>query len=242
MAARGQLQLTMASATHKGSRELNEDDFLALVGDTAPCGTLGLVAVADGMGGSGTGGEASRLALRTLADVFSAGCAVASTTLSDVPHLLRFAVQKANAAVFEAQARDESLAGMGATCVAAAVSKGEVHVVSVGDSRAYILREGRLLQLTEDEWVKQPDGVTVVNRAIGWQPLLPVEPSSHEIREGDHILVCTDGLTDALTETEIEQVLASSEAGAACAALAQAAAQRPEADNVTVVIARIGRR
>ena len=236
------MRLVVTCATHRGARDLNEDGFLTLVGNAAPCGTLGLLAVADGIGGQGTGAAASDLALRTLADVFSAGCAVAGSTLSELPHLLRFAMQKANAAVFQAQAdRENREAPMGTTCVAAAVTADRVHVVSVGDSRAYILRQGELLALTQDEWVKQPDGVTVVTRAVGWQPLLPTDPTSHEAREGDQVILCTDGLTDALSEDEIRRMLVSSESSAACAALAQAAAAQPEADNVTIVIARLVR-
>ena len=233
------LQVTVTSATHRGWREENEDSFLTLVGDSAPCGTLALLAVADGIGGQGSGASASNLALKTLADVFSAGCSIASATLSDIPHLLRFAVQKANAAVFQAQSEDEALTGMGTTCVAAAVTSDSIHLVSIGDSRAYLFREGKLLRLTEDEWVKEPDGVTVVSRAIGWQPLLPTEPISQRIRERDEILLCTDGLTDALPDGAIRETLASGDDGAACMELVRAAAEVPDADNVTVVLARL---
>lgn len=233
----GKLNLVVTCATHRGSRQQNEDSFTTLVGDTAPSGTLGLLAVADGIGGPGTGASASSLAVKTIAQVFSAGCSVASSTLSDTPHLLRFALQKANAAVFQAQAEDEGLKGMGTTCVAAAVTPDFVHVVSIGDSRAYLFRNGKLSLLTCDEWVKRPDGVTVVNRAVGWQPLLPTEPITSAIEDGDQIMLCSDGLTDALTEEEIREVLATSGEGAACPALALAAAEQAGSDNVTVIIA-----
>jgi protein phosphatase len=202
-----------------GTRESNEDSFLSLVGDMAPSGTLALLAVADGIGGRGTGASASSMALSTLADVFSAGCSVASSTLSDVPHLLRFAVQKANATVFRAQCDDETLRGMGTTCVTAAVTEDSISVVSIGDSRAYLFRDGQLMPLTEDEWTKRDDGVTLVGRAIGWQPLLPTEPAVYEIREGDQVILCTDGLTDALSDESIRDLLQSNNNGTACLTL-----------------------
>lgn len=233
------LQVIINSATHRGSKEQNEDSLLTIVGDSAPCGTLGLLAVADGIGGMGTGATASALALKTAADVFSAGCSIASGTLSDIPHLLRFAVQKANAAVFQAQVDDPALQGMGTTCVVAAVTRDAVHVVSIGDSRAYLYRQGALHRLTQDEWTKRPDGVTVVSRAVGWQPLLPTEPLSHPIYEGDRLILCTDGLTDTLSEEIIREMLATSDESTVCAALTRTAAGYPDADNVTVVIAEI---
>lgn len=229
------------SATDKGARELNEDCLLVLSGDCAPCRTLGLLAVADGIGGRGSGATASRLALKTVADVFSAGCSVVESTLSDVPHLLRFAVQKANAAVYQAQEESESLRGMGATCVAAAVTSDSAHIVSVGDSRAYLYREGRLAQLTQDEWVKNARGMTLVHRAVGWQPVLPTEPLTFEVREGDLLLLCTDGLTDVVDDEAIGQVLASLDLHAACGKLVAMASAAPDADNATVVMALLER-
>ncbi|MBI2843595.1 MAG: serine/threonine-protein phosphatase [Armatimonadetes bacterium] len=235
-----ELGIIVTCATHKGSRQINEDSFLTLVGDAAPCGTLGLLAVADGMGGiRGTGATASALAIKTVADAFSGGCAVASITMSEIPNLLRFAVQKANAAVFRAQAEDKSLGGMGTTCVAAALTADAVSIVSVGDSRAYLLRGDELVRLTMDEWVKQPGGLTVVNRAIGWQPLLPTEPHSFAICEGDRILLCTDGLTDAMPDESIREALCSVSEVSACSALAISAGVQSGSDNVTIIAARV---
>jgi len=234
------VQLVVSCASHRGSKEINEDSYLVLAGDSAPCGTSGLLAVADGMGGMDTGAQASQLALKTLSEAFAAGCFIASGTMSDVPHLLRFALQKANAAVFRAQSEDKSLTGMGTTCVAAAVTDKAVHIVSVGDSRAYIFRQGNLIPLTKDDWVKQENGVTLVSRAVGWQPLLPVEPVSFELAPFDQLILCTDGLTDTLSEESILELLSTcDDEGQLCQTLASAAAERPNSDNVTVVIAKI---
>jgi PPM family protein phosphatase len=234
-----EIDVLVSCATQVGKRDTNEDSYVAVIGDEAPCGTAALVAVADGMGGTGTGAAASNLALTSLMDVFSASCSIASEAHLDVPHLLSFALQKANAAVFQAQAEDESLRGMGSTCVAAAITEDAIHIVSVGDSRAYLFRDGKLTQITKDEWFKRPDGVTVVSRAIGWQPTLPTEPISEKLQEGDQLVLCTDGLTDALTEDSIQSILRSSKNGGVSAVLTETAAASPDADNVTVVVAKM---
>ncbi len=237
----GKLRIVIGCATCIGSRALNEDNYLALVGEEAPCGTLGLLAVADGIGGLGTGASASQLALKTVGDVFSASCAIASSTMSDVPHLLRYSVQKANAAVFQAQLENKDLHGMGTTCVAATVTSEAIHIVSIGDSRAYLLRGAVLTRLTEDEWMKRHDGVTVVNRAVGWQPILPTEPISYEHKEDDILLLCTDGLTDILSDDEIRDILLTNDEGQRCTALIKASGDKPDSDNITVAVAKITR-
>jgi len=233
------MKVAATAASEIGSRTINEDSFIILTGEASPCGTLGLIAVADGIGGHGTGAVASQLALKSFADVFAAGCSVSGRTPSEVPHLLRFALQKANAAVFRAQDEEEVLRGMGSTCTAAVFTNEFVHVVSVGDSRAYLMRDGRLTRLTHDEWRKLQDGTTVVDRAIGWQPILPIEPSSFAIRSGDRVLLCTDGLTDALHEERIASIMKYEDIREACSLLVANASLQHGADNVTVVIADI---
>lgn len=234
------VRMTISSATRIGDRERNEDSFIVISGDSAPCGTLAFLTVADGIGGMGNGADASQLALKTAVDVFAAACSIASGTLSDIPHLLRFAVQKANAAVFQSQLENTHQRGMGTTCVAAAITGDALHVVSVGDSRAYILRDGVLIGVTEDEWSKLPDGTTVVNRAVGWQPLLPTEPISAPLRDGDIVVIATDGLTDVLSDNEIRGILVSTDLETAADALADAATRAQDADNTTVIVAKMG--
>lgn len=233
------IEVVVSCATHKGSKQSNEDSFSTLVGGLAPCGTKALIAVADGMSGLGNGGYASSLALKVLADVFSASCSIADSTNCDVPHLLRYAVQKANAAVFQSQVEDESLKGMGTTCVAAAVTDDWVHLVSIGDSRAYLCRGGKLIPLTKDEWVKRSDGVTLVTRAIGWQPILPAEPASYDFTGGDYLLLCSDGLTDVIEESKIAEIVSSGDCAWASDKLVHEAGELDGSDNVTVVIAKL---
>jgi protein phosphatase len=244
------LAVCVVTMTDAGGRDVNEDSHLALHGESAPCGTLGLFAVADGMGGSGNGHTASQLTTDTLSDAFAAACEVSKEKqIASTGDLLRFAVQKANAAVFQAAQKVRENRGMGSTCVAAAVTDGSVHIAHVGDSRAYLFRDGKLKRLVEDQWVKnhgkkQDDssegkrgGVTYVDKAIGWQPLITPDVKSEDIVEDDAILVCTDGLTDEVSEDEIEKILAESEdVPQACGRLMRAACSSPESDNVTLIV------
>lgn len=239
------LQLTVkaSAATDTGSRGENEDSYLLLYGDRAPCGTLGLFAVADGMGGSRKGGVASKMAMQILSDVFPAACHVnEDKRVVDARDLLRFALQKANAAILRAAAADKSLAGTGAACVAASVADGNLHLASVGDSRAYLLRSGSLERLTEDEWVRE-GAITVVNQAVGLQTILSPKINMRALQPGDTILIATDGLTEAVHDQRIQEILdRKSEPADACGALLQEALASAEPDNVTVVVVKVAAR
>lgn len=247
------LCVCVAAISDSGGRQVNEDSYLALHGDKAPCDTIGLLAVADGMGGAGNGHIASTLATETLADAFAAACEVSKgKPVAATYDLLRFAVQKANAAVYRSSQESEERKGMGTTCAAAAITDDRVHIAHVGDSRIYLFRDGRLQKLVDDQWVKparidrsekagtKRGGVTFVTNAVGWQPIISPEVTSAQIKEGDVLLVCTDGLTDELSETEIEGILRESpDVPAACDRLVRSACSGEGCDNVTLVIAKL---
>lgn len=239
------LQLTVkaSAATDIGSRGENEDSYLLLYGDRAPCGTLGLFAVADGMGGSGKGGVASKITMQTLADVFPAACDVnEDARVVDARDLLRFALQKANAAIMRAAATDKGLAGTGAACVVASIADGSLHLASVGDSRAYLYRAGNLERITEDEWVRE-GAVTIVNQAVGLQTILSPETNVRALEPDDTILLTTDGLTEAVLDERIAELLHSkSKPADVCGALIQAALAADKPDNVTVIVVRVATR
>lgn len=225
-----------AAETHIGSRSENEDSYLVLIGDKSPCGTMGLFAVADGMGGSGKGGVASAMIMQTLADVFPAACQVnQSKQVVDATHLLRFAIQKANAAIYSAASANRELKGAGAACVAATIADGNVYIASVGDSRAYLLGSGHLEQITEDEWVREGP-VTLVNQAVGLQPVLFPQLTQRKVRREDVLLLVTDGLTEAVSDDRIEKIVsACTHPAKICAQLIEETLTTPNPDNVTVV-------
>jgi len=231
------LILSAAAASDAGSRAENEDSYLVLCGDRAPCGTLGLFAVADGMGGTGTGAAASQMAVQTLADVFPAACMVnEQKRMVDAWNLLRYSMQKANAAIYQAAEQNAELQGAGAACAAAAVVSNSLYIALVGGCRAYLLRKGRPSRLTEDEWVRKGE-VTLVNQAVGLQPLLEPQMGRHAVEADDAFLLATDGLTEALPERHIEEILRRTrDPGAACRELLDRTLSVPAADNVTVLI------
>jgi protein phosphatase len=213
-------------------REGNEDAFLA----SDP-----LFAVADGMGGHRGGEVASRLALDTLDALFKRG----RGTLAD--H-----IREANRAVFERSVLDRKVAGMGTTLTAAAMEQSRVRLVHVGDSRAYLLRDGALRLLTEDhtlvrEMVERGEITpreaevhphrSVLTRAVGTEPDVAVDEQVVEIREGDRLLLCTDGLTGMLSEQTIGDIL-SEEADPQVVAdrLVAEANREGGVDNITALV------
>jgi serine/threonine protein phosphatase PrpC len=183
-------------------REGNEDAIL--INDP-------LYAVADGMGGHRGGEVASNLALQTVEQMF----AQRQGTLTEQ-------VERANRAVFERSQSDRDVSGMGTTLTAALIEGGAVRLAHVGDSRAYLFRGGKLQLLTEDHTLVHRMVVegeiteteaenhphrSVLTRALGVEGDVRVDETKVEVREGDRLLLCTDGLTGMLSEDEIELIL-----------------------------------
>jgi protein phosphatase len=213
-------------------RERNEDSFLV----DPP-----LYAVADGMGGHRGGAVASELALETVEALARAG-----------KGRLAEQVREANRAVFERSMHDRAVSGMGTTLTAAVVDEEGAHLAHVGDSRAYLLRAGALRQLTEDhtlvnrmvkagEISPQEAEVhphrNVVTRALGTEPDVQVDEDDVPLLEGDRLLLCSDGLTNMVTEEQIQAILESTPAPQdAATRLVRAANRAGGIDNITVIV------
>ncbi|AJD45415.1 serine/threonine-protein phosphatase [Rhizobium sp. SEMIA 4085] len=227
-----------AGLSHTGHVRTNNEDAIL----TDPSGVLW--AVADGMGGYGHGDVAADLVIEQLA-------LIPHTPVSGA-HLVA-ALQSANSAV-RRWAASANVPQMGATVVAALVDGGATTIAWVGDSRAYRLRGGELLQLTRDHSVVQellddghlsPAGVRqhpqshVVTRAIGAADRLDVDCVEVALEPGDFLLLCSDGLTDCLAEREIINHLSAPSPDAACRRLVAAALDQGAPDNVSVVVVRI---
>jgi protein phosphatase len=227
------------AATDTGrQRRANEDSMLA----RAP-----LFVVADGMGGAQAGEVASRLAVES----FQPGLAEASHPELELATL----AQAANARIHELSHVNAEQAGMGTTLTAVYVGEQEVAIAHVGDSRAYCLRDGELLRLTDDhslvdellrqgrltpeEAVEHPQR-SVITRALGPEEVVEVDTRSFRARAGDVYLLCSDGLTTMLSEPQIAAVLIANprlrDAGEALIAAANEAGGR---DNITVVLVRL---
>jgi protein phosphatase len=228
------MRIEAGVATDKGRvREGNEDAYLV----EPP-----LYAVADGMGGHRGGEVASQLALQTIADLLRQG---------DVP--LAEQVREANRAVFERSEADRSVAGMGTTLTAALVRGELVHLIHVGDSRAYLLRAGTLRQLTEDHtlvhrMVKAGEITTeeaeihphrnVLTRSLGTEADVDADEQDVGLLEGDRVLLCSDGLTGMLSEQQVQAILEATTGAPQDAAdrLVLAANRAGGVDNITVVV------
>jgi serine/threonine protein phosphatase PrpC len=229
-------KLVAAGVTDVGRvRDGNEDDFI----DQAD--RLGLVAVADGMGGHRAGEVASATALEALRAAVANG------------RSLRDAIEGANDAVLEKSEADRELHGMGTTLTAGMLgSDGYLVVGHVGDSRAYLLRDGKLTQITDDHSLVEemvrggeltPEQAevhprrSIITRALGIDPQVEVDEYPIDLRPGDRILLCSDGLTTMVRPDDIASILnREHDPKRAAQLLVDAANDAGGEDNVTAVI------
>ena len=236
--------LRAAAATDVGQRRQGNEDRYAL----APA--LGLFLVADGMGGHTAGQVASELAAEATVRAVEA-LQGASSTLSE---RLRAAITSANRSIFQTAQGQPEFAGMGTTVVAILSDDRRAALAHVGDSRAYLIRAGRIRQLTDDHSIvgellrrqeisesaaREHPHRHVLTRALGVRET--VEPDLAEItpQEGDLFVLCSDGLTAHVENHEICKVVSDLEdLQESCDELIDLANQRGGEDNITVVIAR----
>jgi serine/threonine protein phosphatase PrpC len=230
------MRIRSAAATHAGRRRRhNEDAYIR----EPP-----LFAIADGMGGARAGEVASSLA----AGAVRAGDA-SGTGEERVVALIR----EANRSVFERSSEDADVAGMGTTMTVALVEDAEVIFGHVGDSRGYVLRNGALEQLTDDhslvaelvragklsaDEAEHHPQRSVITRALGTDPHVDVDTFTVEALPGDLFLLCSDGLTDMISNDEIAAVLAERRArlDEAAKELVGRANRAGGQDNITVIL------
>ena len=220
-------------------RHANEDSYFA----KAP-----LFAVADGMGGAKAGEVASRIA----AGAFERGPrnddASAEGQLEEI-------AQQANRKIHKLAQEDSSRAGMGTTLTAALVRDDEVAFGHVGDSRAYLLRDGELKRLTKDhslveelrrqgrlteEQAEEHPQRSIITRALGPEPSVNVDTMTFPARDGDVFLICSDGLTTMVSDDQIRDILVNSRSlRSAVNRLVDAANRGGGRDNITAVAFRL---
>jgi PPM family protein phosphatase len=205
-----------------------------------------LFAVADGMGGARGGEIASRVAATALGETVDGSGGDRVVAL----------VQEANRRVYERASEDSDASGMGTTITVAVVEDGVVNIGHVGDSRAYLIRDGKLEQLTEDhslvaELVRSgrlsPEEAdshpqrSVITRALGTDPDVDVDSFAVEAKPGDLFLICSDGLTSMVDDAAILAAVEQhrSDLNAAAKELVDAANQNGGEDNITVVFFEI---
>ena len=221
-------------------REGNEDSYLA----EPP-----LFAIADGMGGHSAGEVASETAVKVISD----GAAQVS---SEDPRSLARLLNNANAAIYTKAQSDAALLGMGTTCTLLMAGEGIAHIAHVGDSRAYRLREGAIEQLTDDhtlvgrmvregqisaEEAQHHPQRNVITNALGLDSNIAVDLREIEAHAGDRLLLCSDGLSSMVSDSDIVTAANSAEdPQQAAEALVELALEAGGEDNITVLVIDLG--
>jgi len=233
------MNLTWASVTDTGRvRDHNEDSVWPVGSGSA--GDPLIVAVADGMGGAAGGEVASSVGLETALGVGG-------------NPMIR--VQAANLAVLDTAREQPRLTGMGTTMTLARLEDGRYEIAHVGDSRAYLLRAGELSQLTRDhsfvadmvaegrltpEEAERHPYRSVLTRVVGIDPDLEVDRVTGDLKEGDVLLLCSDGLSGMMPDSDVATILeAADDPGEAAGRLTAAANAAGGLDNITVVVVKV---
>ena len=249
------LSVTARGLTDVGRRRDHNEDAL-LVDDE-----LLLYGVADGMGGHAGGGTASRLAVETVQRTVRAERASSpgafdpvSPDASALPGVLRGAVEQACAVIHAAAQADPELAGMGTTVTVVLLDGRSAFVAHVGDSRCYLLRDGRIHQVSEDhslvneqvkagaitaDEAKHSRFKNIITRSVGFEREVLVDLMAFGVDAGDALVVCCDGLTNLVDDHEILRIVSEATIDDAPARLVSLANDRGGDDNITVVVIRI---
>jgi protein phosphatase len=235
------------SATDVGlKRDHNEDSFLCK-------DALGLYVVADGMGGHQGGELASRMAVEVLEKEMAARLFPAANGPKSVSAVeaMREATMLASRAIYDSAQANPERAGMGTTLTGLCFHGQSLTVCHVGDSRAYLVRDGRARQLTEDHsWIQEQvragllspgDAIVsrfrnIITRSVGFEPTVMPDIFTMPVEAGDCYLICSDGLSNYFSVDEIGRVLAAQFYGEAGRALVEIANERGGDDNITCVV------
>jgi serine/threonine protein phosphatase PrpC len=209
-----------------------------------------LFIVADGMGGYQAGEVASESAAKvTIAEYYAA----AADPVGDVSARLRSAIQAANADIYQKAQANAAHSGMGTTIVAAVALGRQVHIASVGDSRAYLARDDALTQITVDhslvgeqveaglltkEQAKSHPQRNVITRAVGSAPTVQVDTFQGDLHAGDAIVLCSDGLTEHVAEDVLLSTVTHYDPDQAVSCLIDLAREGGGTDNISVIVLR----
>lgn len=248
--------ISIGFKTHPGKkRDKNQDSYAVLRRADLGGKREALLVVADGMGGVKGGEIASRMAAEAVSEKV---CTALESWNEPSKNLLIAAIEAANTQVMaknRAESRTETQR-MGTTCVSALLEAKSLTVGNVGDSRAYLLSNGRLFQVTQDHsqvWGQVQSGQmtrdearqsryrNVVTRMVGIDDLLEPDIFQMNLSEGDILLLCSDGLSSEVPDTQIARILATcATPKEACEKLVDAALEAGGSDNITVVVLHYG--
>jgi len=244
------IRTIFAKGTDTGRKRDHNEDFVEALSppDSARRQQKGeLFIVADGMGGHQAGEVASESAVRTVTREYYADPNL------NVAAALSSAVQKANAVIHQRARETLAQSGMGTTVVAAVARGNDLFLVNVGDSRAYLLRNGQLRQITRDhsfveeqiragiltrEEARHHPQRNVITRALGAKPEVEVDTYQGTLVPGDTLLLCSDGLSEPVGEKDIELVLKQHPPAEAVPRLIGLANSRGGGDNISALVVR----
>ena len=238
-------------------RTNNEDNYL--INDE-----LNLFVVCDGMGGHAGGEFASAIAVNTVEEVLTTieiqpntedlSVDDASNPVEVVREKLRYAVRLAGKRIFQRAQEDTEYKGMGTTCLSLIIDNGNAFLAHVGDSRAYLVRDDKIEQVTEDhslvnerlragliteEEAKNHKLKNIITRSLGFMEDVEIDLSVRAVRRGDFFVLCSDGLSNFLETEEIGEAVLEHSPQSAARWMIETACERGGDDNITVVVARI---
>jgi protein phosphatase len=238
------LRLIAHGKTDKGLVRKENEDAFCIEKD------LGLLAIADGMGGHASGEVASKMAIEILRESFKKGG-------EPLPERLSSGVKLANRAIYEAAQSQSQLNGMGTTLTALQLEGNRLSIAHVGDSRAYLIRGGVIEQMTDDHTIvseqvargmitredaARSDMRNILSKALGIAPEVDVDMEELTVSEGDQLVLCSDGLSELISDDEIlSEVQSSKRPEIVCDELVDLAIQRGGEDNITVIVAHLHR-
>ena len=213
---------------------------------------IGLLAIADGVGGAPSGHVAARMAIDDVFDYLSKCNPLDETSEESLGN----AIKRANTLIFDTGQSSDGMKGMATTLVSVVVTNSSAVVGHVGDSRAYLFRDSRLKRLTKDHSLvqEQLDNCKislkqasnseyghVITRCVGKYPEVQPDVSTHSLQAGDMVLMCTDGISDVLSDSNLEDLLAEHRHNQTTLVnrLIESADENGSTDNMTAVVAKI---
>jgi len=251
------MRIRSCGATDVGKkRERNEDNLLVNK-------HYNLFVVADGMGGHLGGDIASSIAVATMDDVITSIEQSPDATIQrddieikagEYQAYLRYAIKLAGKRIFEKADSDMSLHGMGTTVVSTLFRDGKAYIANVGDSRCYRIRNDEINQITKDHslvaeqmraGILSPDDAriqrfkNIITRSVGFQEEVDADVEIRVAKESDIYLLCSDGLSNMLSDEEIRDVIISNEIEYACNRLIDLANERGGEDNITLILMKV---
>ncbi len=244
-------RLSVAQRTDVGlQRQHNEDNVAYIIPKDA--GVLArkgaLFIVADGMGGHAAGEVASEMAASNISTLYF------QDTDSDVAACLLRSIKYTNALIYQRAMQQVEHNGMGTTCVAAVLLAQMLYVANVGDSRAYLVRKGRVRQISQDHsWVAEQvragtlteeearihDMRNMITRSLGSLPDVDVDIFMEPVEVGDILVMCSDGLYSMISDIEILQIVQSYSTQESVYRLIERANAYGGTDNITALVARV---